>query len=547
MITIQLKFPTGKWHATPWGRQVNEGAVEWPPSPWRILRALLAVWHHKHFDVSEEQMRTLIDALAEEMPVYQLPITSAGHTRHYMKAKPKRHKSPEKDHPGGKPEMIFDAFYSISPNERVLVHWPNTTLSNEQLALLDSLLRSMSYFGRAESWVEASLSEWEGIPNAVPLNGHEVTQRQELSHLLAPGSIEEYSDWRSTHVEDQQQKRLREKQAAAEAKGKPTDKIKLTKKDLEKIDASVPEDLFASLHMETSELRKSGWNRPPASEWVRYVVDKQENERVTSPKGTVDCHMVARFAIASAVRPKLTDAVFIGERVRTSLLKISNGDGVFVGRNSDNEPAKGHMHAHYLCESNDDHQGRVTHLSVFAPDGLNHTAEEAVRRFRKAWGKGGHDLQFVLIGIGAPKDFGGSNEKAGQSPMFATSETWTSRTPFVPADQLRRKYNVANANDRQMYEKDLFRIIRKEFARRPWLEAYADKLESVTWLGPQTELGNTKTSWLKFHQRRTKGGGQRGNTSGVGVKLQFNTAIRGPIAIGYGSHFGLGVFVPERK
>ncbi|MFH1303100.1 MAG: type I-U CRISPR-associated protein Csb2, partial [Planctomycetota bacterium] len=52
MIAIEMKFPTGKLHATPWGRHVNEGAVEWPPSPWRFLRALLAVWHHKFHDVT---------------------------------------------------------------------------------------------------------------------------------------------------------------------------------------------------------------------------------------------------------------------------------------------------------------------------------------------------------------------------------------------------------------------------------------------------------------------------------------------------------------
>ena len=38
-ITIKLTFPGGRYHATPWGRHVNEGVPEWPPSPWRLLRA----------------------------------------------------------------------------------------------------------------------------------------------------------------------------------------------------------------------------------------------------------------------------------------------------------------------------------------------------------------------------------------------------------------------------------------------------------------------------------------------------------------------------
>lgn len=44
MIALSFRFISGRFHATPWGRHVNEGAPEWPPSPWRILRAMVAVW-----------------------------------------------------------------------------------------------------------------------------------------------------------------------------------------------------------------------------------------------------------------------------------------------------------------------------------------------------------------------------------------------------------------------------------------------------------------------------------------------------------------------
>ena len=36
-VIIRLTFPGGQYHATPWGRHVNEGAVEWPPSPWLMI------------------------------------------------------------------------------------------------------------------------------------------------------------------------------------------------------------------------------------------------------------------------------------------------------------------------------------------------------------------------------------------------------------------------------------------------------------------------------------------------------------------------------
>ena len=76
MLALSFTFPAGRNHATPWDRHVNEGAVAWPPEPWRILRSLIATWHHKvkyagrH---SECTLLALIESLAQELPEYGLP------------------------------------------------------------------------------------------------------------------------------------------------------------------------------------------------------------------------------------------------------------------------------------------------------------------------------------------------------------------------------------------------------------------------------------------------------------------------------------------
>ena len=65
MLALGFRFPAGRYHATAWGSHVNEGVPEWPPSPWRLLRALIATAYHKLPDeVEKPALRSLIERLA---------------------------------------------------------------------------------------------------------------------------------------------------------------------------------------------------------------------------------------------------------------------------------------------------------------------------------------------------------------------------------------------------------------------------------------------------------------------------------------------------
>lgn len=114
MVAIELRFTAGRFHATPWGRHVNEGAAEWPPSPWRLLRALVAVWHRKRPDIPRETVNGLLNALAAGPPVFSLPPATMGHTRHFLR----RYKPGESD-------MVFDAFVCLDPDRPVVFLWPD--------------------------------------------------------------------------------------------------------------------------------------------------------------------------------------------------------------------------------------------------------------------------------------------------------------------------------------------------------------------------------------------------------------------------------------
>jgi CRISPR-associated protein Csb1 len=124
MLAIRLTFPAGRYHATPWGRHVNEGDVAWPPEPWRLLRALIATWHHKlkhERPETEQQLAALIETLASQAPSFRLPPATHSHSRHYLP-----------QWKAGDTSLVLDAFASISPTEPLDCIWPdiNLTMTN---------------------------------------------------------------------------------------------------------------------------------------------------------------------------------------------------------------------------------------------------------------------------------------------------------------------------------------------------------------------------------------------------------------------------------
>jgi len=542
MIAIEMKFLSGKYHATPWGRQVNEGAVEWPPSPWRVLRALVAAWHYKLPDVAEAEMRDLIEKLAKA-PSYRLPPSHDGHTRHYMPAV------------NDSKTKIFDTFICLNPKEPLVICWPDAELSTDQKSLLQRLTRSLNYFGRAESWVDAAITEDVSEPfDAVPISSTDVRDDQELIRVLGPAERSAFVQWREDTCNALKVQKLKEEQAKAVAKGRPAETVKLTPKALTAINESLPNETFDALQCDSGELRKLGWNRPPASVWIDYVRTNRQTFHSAAKSIVLQTPpTLARFAVAGAVRPPLTDAVMLGERLRRYLMGISgkrnNGSCsmVFSGKTEDGNPLSAeilrHGHAHFFAEScGDNCRGRVTHLTVFAPSGLSADDQNVLSSLRRIYGSGGHDLQLVLLGIGTPTDFGGKEHEQGLSPATATSSAWTSRTPFVATDHLRiRKSESRDPNTYTLAcKRELDRLVRRELSRRPWLAEFAEEVQIEP--SNYTNLGGIETPWRKFRRQRTSGGGHYSSTTGYGFRLTFPTPITGPIALGYASHFGLGLF-----
>ena len=545
MFALAFRFPAGRYHATPWGRNVNEADVAWPPEPWRLLRALIAAWWRKG-DLarwSEEDLARLIDTLAGTLPGYSLPRGAIHtHTRHYM---------PTGGLDKGRPKttLIFDAFLRLPAGSTLVAAWPNVTLAAESFALAADLAQAVGYLGRAESWTECeALAEWQGVLNCRPLDGQ--ADRYAV-RLLAPHTPTAYATERQRIIDDMKQ------QIIDSATRTPTPQR--IDKELGKALRSkgrqahtLPERLVDALSLDTADYQDRGWSRPPAAREVVYarapeaapgVVPGRLTRRRPTPTGR-DLPTVARFLLAGRPRPRIEDAVTIGELMRRAALarfgwrsdevagrRIPKAPWEISGRGADGKPLKdpSHVHAFWLPEDADG-DGWIDHVSVFIAGGMNDSVRGALDRITHLWLAPKHGEQddapepgsvkewrLALEGFGRPSDF------AGGARIFGTSRHWRSVTPFLASGHLKASG----------YAGEVRRLLKRRGLDVAGIRV--DELDTI-------EVGGTPRRAIHFHRFRSRGREVQPDAAGALLGITLPEAIAGPLAIGYGSHFGLGLF-----
>ena len=545
MFALAFRFPAGRYHATPWGRNVNEADIAWPPEPWRLLRALIAAWWRKGDRArwSEGDLARLIDTLAETLPTYSLPAGAIhAHTRHYMPTG-----ALDKGRP--KTTLVFDAFVRLPAGSTLVAAWPSVTLEPEAFAFAADLARAIGYLGRAESWAECeALADWDGTVNCRPLDGSPDGKPVRLLAPLTPGA---YLAERQRIMDDMK----RQIQAWA---GKPLMERAMEKKLDKELRSkgrqahTLPERLVDALALDTADYQDRGWSRPPAAREVVYarapeaapgVVARARGRHRPARTGR-DLPTVARFLLAGRPLPRIEDAVRIGELMRRAALArygwrrdeaadrwIPLAPSEISGRDGDGKPLKdpSHRHAFWLPDDADG-DGWIDHVSVFVAGGMNDSIRGALDRITRLWlapkqGKQDEapepgsvkEWRLALEGFGRPSDF------VGGTRIFGTSRRWRSVTPFLASGHLKASG----------YAGEVRRLL-----RRRGLEA-ADVM--VT-LRETIDVGGTPRRAIHFHRFRSRGREVQPDAAGALLDIVVPEAIEGPLAIGYGSHFGLGLF-----
>lgn len=479
-LTISIRFLTGRAHLHPWQTHHSEGRVEWPPSPWRLLRALVAIagrglislpypdfivdpgkkpkptnknpnpvwplnnycalpddWHGEELDeLSLSRLIQLLHALSSS-PTIWLPKTSGGHTRQYFPI-----------HEGGivknSGSAVFDTFAAIRRDQPLLFHWPEVQLDEQQQADLKLLLGRMTYFGRAESWCRAEAHtcpleeiKAEGLSQIVPGQTHWECVCLE-SHGKPAGK--EYRDYLL-------ERRLApaEMLQAEVAELLPRTKISDGEKnrrgtEAESFNAILQTEspnrlLLRCMLRESGQDIKDGLERPIGTHWVHYAVPRAIYD-VPRPKSRPRLRIaeavdLVRYALNTAtvyrpVLPPLTDTLLVADRVRSAVLASHREPSAKL---SGHKESVRDEHA-YFWPTDEDNDGFIDHVTVYCRKGFRRSEIDALRRLVRIRQRSGRpDLLVTPIYVGEEHKFGPWRSQDTQG-SDVTTRVFVSATPY---------------------------------------------------------------------------------------------------------------------
>ncbi len=298
--------------------------------------------------------------------------------------------------------------------------------------------------------------------------------------------------------------------------------------ELETIDllcVSADEPLRA-LQTGVTEVRKAKLREPPGTRRVTYGVRGSVPHEAPKPERSHRRPNLALFRVHGGSRPAFAEAVAVGQLFRSALQgtygRLSGGSSspTLSGRSGDRPRSDQHLHAHYISLPEPDR--RIDRLAVWAPEGFGPKEVAALAELRMIVPydprhEGTRPLRVALGTLGNTDDL-------LLPELLGPARRWRSRTPFglVRHPKVRGGRTVDSPVEQ----------VERELAHRGFPAP-----RSVTLV---------RGAWHRFRSSRV-GTSRLARATLVGVAVEFEDEVAGPIAIGALSHFGLGLLAPADR
>lgn len=384
--TLAIRYVAGQAHATPWDRHPNEAAVEWPPSPWRVLRALYAVWKERAVALPADVVLRLLTDLASLPPVYLLPPAGPAHTRHWYPTS--GHRS---DPQGYKKLLALDAFMAVDPSVPLYMSF-DVDLSPDQLEALKTLTSELTYLGRSESQVAIDVVAGEvqatdAHAACAPVRGDEGVEEAAIRLLLPTAPL-----------------------------------------DVEALTAS------------TAIVQRKRLSIPPGSHHLPYRLPTRSSSSPQRVSRSPRAVRAVVWNVNGSALPSTRAAVLQGDALHQQILydfkRVSGGGHSPVLSGCDATGKRltdDHRHAHVLHYDLDG-DGLLDIAVLWAPAGLSPEDVQAVTRVQalkeRAWLR---DFRPVHLGL---EHLGGPDGLPRQ--ISGPARVWSSTTPFAPPHHPKR-------------------------------------------------------------------------------------------------------------
>ena len=496
-VTLQQSFLHGRFHATRWRLNPFDGAfLEWPPSPWRLVRAITSRWYQWVREcpraIEDTDLNALISALCTSSYSFHLaPQARPGiairqyHPVEFGWQPAGKGKSAARQYGAS---LIQDNYVAVPRDGEIAVWWiiEGEQWSSPLLAVLDRCVERITYFGRAESLSVVRRAETDIKPNSSLFE----KRSEDLHPVLCPdpqATREDVERW----TDD------------------PSGRDREIPPGTRQMYASVPE--VRPLHDAASRARSEH-----RTNFVQFAILWD-----VVPESNATSRLTAHYKAEVVRELLLAHSKGTVRSWRQADSRLRAKVELMIGKDSSGLPLEGHRHTEFFVWWND---RRPTRLLVRRGEAAFDQTEimamyrAACKSFSWSATPSIWDWQVKLI----PLDL---STKPPASFDQRLELMWESVTPYVPT-----RHHIRRGLVRE--RESIPNQIRRELLRRG-----INSDVTITGMGSPEWVAVPNTG--SAHRRQFLG-----NRRGYRLRLAFSEPIMGPLRLGSASSLGLGLFRP---